>query len=64
MAANLAGGAEGLVGYLKTQALQENPSPFMTGLTKLLPPRCWRKIPTRRSSSSAFTTLGTVTDDR
>ena len=26
-------------------------------------PRCWREIPTRRSSSSAFTTLGTVTHD-
>jgi hypothetical protein len=37
MAANLAGGAEGLVGYLKIQALQSNPSPFMAGLAKLLP---------------------------
>jgi hypothetical protein len=37
LAANLAGGAEGLVGYLKAQALQTNPSPFMTGLSKLLP---------------------------
>src|ERR1700722_2802019 len=37
MAANLAGGEEGLVGYLKTQALQSNPSPFMPGLAKLLP---------------------------
>src|SRR5580698_1487069 len=37
MAANLAGGEEGLVGYLKTQALQGNPSPFMAGLAKLLP---------------------------
>ena len=37
LAANLAGGKDGLVGYLKTQALQSNPSPFMTGLSKLLP---------------------------
>jgi hypothetical protein len=37
MAANLAGGEEGLVGYLKTQALQGDPSPFMAGLAKLLP---------------------------
>src|SRR3984885_15062667 len=37
MAANLAGGEEGLVGYLKTHALQGNPSPFMAGLAKLLP---------------------------
>ena len=37
LAANLAGGEEGLVGYLKTQALQGNPSPFMAGLAKLLP---------------------------
>ena len=37
MAANLAGGEEGLVGYLKAQALQGNPSPFMAGLAKLLP---------------------------
>jgi hypothetical protein len=37
LAANFAGGKEGLVGYLKTQALLENPSPFMTGLSKLLP---------------------------
>lgn len=37
MAANLTGGKEGLVGYLKTQALQSNPSPFMAGLAKLLP---------------------------
>jgi hypothetical protein len=28
---------EGLVGYLKAQALQGNPSPFMAGLAKLLP---------------------------
>jgi hypothetical protein len=34
MAANLAGGAVGLVGYLKTQALQSNPSPFMAGLAQ------------------------------
>jgi hypothetical protein len=37
LAANLAGGEEGLVGYPKTQALQGNPSPFMAGLAKLLP---------------------------
>ena len=37
MAANLAGGEEGLVGYLKIQALQSNPSPFIAGLAKLLP---------------------------
>ena len=37
MAANLAGGKEGLVGYLKTQAELVNPSAFMTGLSKLLP---------------------------
>ena len=37
MAANLAGGKEGLVGYLKKQAELDNPSAFMTGLTKLLP---------------------------
>jgi hypothetical protein len=39
IAANLAGGKDGLVGYLKTQALQGNPSAFMTGLSKLLPLR-------------------------
>src|ERR1700722_15425955 len=32
MAANLAGGREGLVGYLKAQAELVNPSAFMTGL--------------------------------
>ena len=37
MAANLAGGKEGLIGYLKTQAELVNPSAFMTGLSKLLP---------------------------
>jgi hypothetical protein len=37
MAANLAGGKEGLVGYLRDQALKDNPSPFMAGLSKLLP---------------------------
>ena len=37
MAANLAGGEEGLVGYLRKQAELENPSAFMTGLSKLLP---------------------------
>ena len=33
LAANLAGGKEGLVGYLKKQAELENPSAFMTGLS-------------------------------
>ena len=33
LAANLAGGKEGLVGYLKTQAQLANPSAFMTGLS-------------------------------
>jgi len=37
LAANLAGGKEGLIGYLKKQAELENPSAFMTGLSKLLP---------------------------
>ena len=37
IAANLAGGEEGLVGYLKTQAELVNPSAFMTGWSKLLP---------------------------
>ena len=37
MAANLAGGKEGLVGYLKKQAELVNPSAFMTGLSKILP---------------------------
>ena len=37
LAANLAGGKEGLVGYLKKQAELVNPSAFMTGLSKLLP---------------------------
>ena len=37
MAAELAGGKEGLVGYLLQQARQGNPSPFMTGLSKLIP---------------------------
>ena len=32
MAANLAGGEEGLIGYLRKQAELENPSAFMTGL--------------------------------
>src|ERR1700730_17744483 len=31
MAANLAGGKAGLIGYLKKQAELENPSAFMTG---------------------------------
>lgn len=35
-AAELAGGKDGLVGYLKTQAT-ENPGPFMTLLGKVLP---------------------------
>ena len=37
MAANLAGGEEGLVGYLKAQALQSNPSPFMAGWRSCCP---------------------------
>jgi hypothetical protein len=36
LAAQQAGGAEGLVGYLKTQAI-ENPGPFMSLLGKVLP---------------------------
>lgn len=35
-AATLAGGPEGLVGYLTTQAI-ENPGPFMSLLGKVLP---------------------------
>lgn len=35
-AAEAAGGAEGIVGYLTTQA-QENPGPFMALLGKVLP---------------------------
>ena len=35
-AADSAGGSEGLVGYLKTQAI-ENPGPFLTLLGKVLP---------------------------
>jgi hypothetical protein len=37
IAANLAGGKEGLIGYLKAQAMKDNPSPFMTGLSRPLP---------------------------
>jgi hypothetical protein len=36
-AANLAGGKQRLIGYLRKQAELENPSAFMTGLSKLLP---------------------------
>jgi hypothetical protein len=36
MAAEAAGGAEGMAGYLKTQATQ-NPGPFMALLGKVLP---------------------------
>ena len=45
MAANLAGGKEGLIGYLKKQAELENPSAFMTGLSKLLPSMLEGKCP-------------------
>ena len=62
LAANLAGGKEGLVGYLKKQAELENPSAFMTGLSKLLP-SVLEGNPDAPLSSSAFTTLGTVTHD-
>src|SRR5271155_4252009 len=44
MAANLAGGKEGLVGYLLQQARQGNPSPFMTGLSKLIPHQVDAKV--------------------
>ena len=37
LAATLAGGKEGLIGYLKKQAEPENPSASATGLSKLLP---------------------------
>lgn len=36
-AAQAAGGSDGIAGYLYDQAIKENPSPFMTGLAKLLP---------------------------
>jgi hypothetical protein len=36
-AAQAAGGADGIAGYLYDQAMKDNPSPFMTGLAKLLP---------------------------
>jgi hypothetical protein len=36
-AAQAAGGTDGIAGYLYDQAIKENPSPFMTGLAKLLP---------------------------
>jgi hypothetical protein len=44
MAAELAGGKEGLVGYLLQQARQDNPSPFMTGLSKLIPHQIDAKV--------------------
>ena len=44
MAAELAGGKEGLVGYLLQQARQDNPSPFMTGLSKLIPHQVDAKV--------------------
>ena len=43
-AANLAGGKDGLVGYLLQQARQDNPSPFMTGLSKLIPAQVEAKV--------------------
>lgn len=36
-AAQAAGGSDGIAGYLYDQAIKDNPSPFMTGLAKLLP---------------------------
>jgi hypothetical protein len=36
-AAQAAGGPDGVAGYLYDQAMKDNPSPFMTGLAKLLP---------------------------
>jgi hypothetical protein len=36
-AAQAAGGTDGIAGYLYDQAIRDNPSPFMTGLAKLLP---------------------------
>jgi hypothetical protein len=36
-AAQAAGGSDGIAGYLYDQAIRDNPSPFMTGLAKLLP---------------------------
>ena len=36
-AAQAAGGEDGIAGYLYDQAMKDNPSPFMTGLSKLLP---------------------------
>ena len=62
LAANLAGGKEGLVGYLKKQAELVNPSAFMPGLSKLLPSMLEGNpdAPPRRPSSSACTTLGTA----
>jgi hypothetical protein len=36
-AAQAAGGTDGIAGYLYDQAMKDNPSPFMTGLAKLLP---------------------------
>jgi hypothetical protein len=48
MAAELAGDgveeATGLVGYLLQQARQGNPSPFMTGLSKLIPTQVEAKV--------------------
>jgi len=44
MAAELAGGKEGLVGYLLQQARQDNPSPFMTALSKLIPQQVEAKV--------------------
>jgi len=36
-AAQAAGGEDGIAGYLYDQAMKDNPSPFLTGLAKLLP---------------------------
>jgi hypothetical protein len=36
-AAQAAGGSDGIAGYLYDQAIRDNPSPFMAGLSKLLP---------------------------
>ena len=55
LAANLAGGKEGPVGYLKKQAELGQPFGFHDGAVSSCP-RCWREIRTRRSSSSAYYT--------
>ena len=50
-----AAGQRGIAGYLYDQAIRDNPSPFMTGLAKLLP-LMLEATRTLRSSSSACTT--------